>query len=120
MSVKIDTQLIANDVYDYVEELTERDDRFLERTNNFVCYRMLIDSDLNNVKEVVRYDASRKSVIIRNLGIGTVYIGKDKDISAVTNSFPVQSGEDIVIDHTIAAIYAIAGSGSQQLAIMVE
>jgi hypothetical protein len=93
---------------------------FTEKTDNLDGYRLIVNSDLSNIQLIVPGHAARKSVMIRNLGTGTIYVGKDSNISPTFNSFPLQIGEVIVIDHSTGDIYAVAASGAQQIAVLVE
>jgi hypothetical protein len=92
----------------------------LDRSARVKAFQMTINSDPHAVQMVTVDDLTRKSVLISNLGLGTVYLGEGDFITPTSQSFPLQSGEAIVIDHTTAAIYAISASGANVIYVLVE
>jgi hypothetical protein len=100
-------------------QLTTPED-FLERTSAFDCYRMVINADSQATQLVAPSNKARKSILITNLGIGTVYIGRGNYITPTSFSYPLQSGDSIILDHTVNEVYAIAASGAQEIAVLIE
>ncbi|MBR1173908.1 hypothetical protein JQ617_08080 [Bradyrhizobium sp. KB893862 SZCCT0404] len=62
-------------------------------------------------------EAARDTVMIRNIGSNTVYVGG----SNVTSStgFPINAGEALTLESTID-VYAITASGTSVVAILEE
>jgi hypothetical protein len=95
-------------------------EQFLDRSDRVKAFQMTINADPKSIQIVTVEDSTRKSILISNNGLGTVYIGEGDFITPTSQSFPLQSGEAIVIDHTTAALYAISASGANQIYVLLE
>jgi len=93
---------------------------FKNVTDSASVTRFIVDSDLKSIQLIAPSNPARKSVTILNMGLGTVYFGFGDYITTTYASFPLAQGEVIILDHTRKDIYAVSGSGANEIAVLVE
>ncbi len=76
-----------------------------------------------DAREIVSQSPKRTSLAVHNLGVGTIYIAADNQVTT-SSGFPIRSGAslsfaEIFGDDTTLAYWAI-GTGSDIIAIMEQ